>query len=553
MTEFNNNAPCSAEEEMYPAIEPDCGTRIKADPSKPAVSKTLAMKCAQCPKACFLHINMRGLEADITASTQNKFDVGNDVGELAQQLFPGGVEVKADRQEIYQALNLTQQYIEDGQTIIYEATAMDKEGLYAKADILTRDGSGWILNEVKSASDSDIKKNLAKEKLKGSAFDETHLTDIAVQLRAFEGAGFKINGCNLIVLNNEYIKNGDIDVNQLFSVYDVTEDVAELDINQLVEDTFKITKTDDEPIVKVGPQCNKPYDCVYTDHCWASIPKYSIFDVLTKKKAVDAENTTKSYKIENLTEGFKPSIGTLKAIDVDMYGKEETHVDTKQHIHKKTKLVEGLKLHLDELQYPLFYLDYETFMPAIPIFDKSGAYDQIPFQFSLHIQNEPGGEVVHHEFLHKEKTDPREAFAKKLVELCKGTGSVIVYNQTFEKSRNKDLAEIFPQYADALMDINDRMWDLMTPFSKRWIYNAKQKSSASIKYVLPAYTDLSYDGMGIANGLEAMIMMENFVKGNMTDEDGKKMLDDLHEYCKLDTWAMVVLLEKVVELVDQKV
>jgi len=546
MTESDNKAPCSAEIKMYPSIEPDCGNRIKPDESRPAVSKTLAMKCAQCPKACFLHVNMRGLEADIDSATQNKFDVGNDVGKLAQQLFPGGVEVVADRQEIYQALNLTQQYIEDGQKIIYEATAMDDKGLYAKADILTFDGNGWILNEVKSSSNTDIEKKL--KKAKGCAYDETHLTDIAVQLRAFEGAGFKINKCNLIVLNSDYVKNGDIDVKQLFSVYDVTDEVSNLDINALIEETFKITKSNEEPIIKVGPQCNKPYDCVYKDHCWSSIPKYSIFNVLTKKKAVEAENAIKSYKIEKLTEGYKPTIGTLKAIDVDMYGKEETRVDTVAHIHKKTKLEEGLLLHLDELKYPLFYLDYETFMPAIPVFDNSKPYNQIPFQFSLHIQNEPNGEVVHHEFLHRDKTDPREAFTKKLVELCKGDGSVIVYNQTFEKSRNKDLAEIFPQYADDLMNINDRMWDLMTPFSKRWIYNSKQESSASIKNVLPTYTDLSYDGMGIANGLEAMIMMENFVNGKLTEDESKKKSADLQEYCKLDTWAMVKLLEVVIDL-----
>ena len=498
----------------------------------PTVSKSLVMKCAQCSKACWFHTNMRGLEKEITPDVQNRFDVGHDVGGLAQQLFPNGIEVKVDRKEIFKAIELTKQYINDGHKHIFEATAMNpKNGLYSKIDVLSRDDNGWILNEVKSST-----------KVK-----DEHILDMAVQLQAFEGAGYKINKCNLILIDSDYIKGEEIDVKKLFQIIDVTEFVEEkwVEANAIVGKTIEVTNKE-EPIVDVGPHCTKPYDCVYKEHCWMSIPKHSIFNIFTKKKAVEIYGETNSYDIKNLTEAMKPT--GLKKADVEMYGKKGVHTSLKESRHRVTKEQESLPIHMEKLVYPLYFLDYETYMPAIPLHKGSRPYQQIPFQFSLHIQKEHGGEITHHEYLHREKSDPREGFAKKLVELCGTNGSVIVFNKTFEISRNKELANDCPKYEKEILAINERIWDLYLPFQKRWIYSNAQQSSASIKSVLPAFTDLSYDGMGIANGTEAMIMMENFVKGKLTKEESKKMLDDLHEYCKLDTWAMVKLLDYVVDL-----
>ena len=211
------------------------------------------------------------------------------------------------------------------------------------------------------------------------------------------------------------------------------------------------------------------------------------------------------------------------------YQQNKTHVDQ-----------EKLKEWLSKLKYPLFFLDYESFQSAIPLFNNSSPYQQIPFQFSLHVQESVGGEPKHFEFLHQKRSDPREEFIKELIRLCAGEGNVICYYKSFEETRNKELATDFPKYADAIKKISERMIDLWKPFNDRLIYSPKQQGSASIKEVLPAFTNLNYQGMEIANGSEAMEIYLDFIKGRKVDE--AKMINDLLSYCKLDTYAMVELI-----------
>lgn len=170
-------------------------------------------------------------------------------------------------------------------------------------------------------------------------------------------------------------------------------------------------------------------------------------------------------------------------------------------------------------------------MPAIPIFDNTSPYSQIPFQFSLHIQKEPHGELEHIEFLHQKQSDPRRSLAEALVEGCGKKGSIVVYNQQFEKTRNKELADLFPDLSADILAINERVVDQLIPFRNRYLYSSKQKSSASIKYVLPAFSDLSYKGMNIANGGDAMTKDLAFLNGSQTEEESKQMFEDLLKYC----------------------
>lgn len=235
-----------------------------------------------------------------------------------------------------------------------------------------------------------------------------------------------------------------------------------------------------------------------------------------------------SYDIKNIPQKLFPT--GAKVTDINCHQENKTHIDK-----------DKIKGWLRGLQYPLYFLDYETLMPAIPLFESTRPYQQIPFQFLLHIQNNLDDELQHFEYLHKEKSDPREEFIKKLIEVCGNSGSIICYNQSFEKTRNKELAEDFPQYAESLEAINRRVVDLMEPFQKRFIYSPKQQSSVSIKAVLPAFTELNYKEMGIADGSEAMGAYLNFIKGKIADE--AKLMEDLSAYCKLDTYAMVELVK----------
>ena len=186
------------------------------------------------------------------------------------------------------------------------------------------------------------------------------------------------------------------------------------------------------------------------------------------------------------------------------------------------------------------------------MFDGAKPYSQIPFQFSLHIQDTPVSEPRHIEFLHQERSDPRRALAEFLIKSCGEHGSIVVYNQAFEMTRNKELAELFPDLAADLLAINERVIDQLIPFRNRALYSYKQKSSASIKYVLPAFSDLSYKGMNIANGGEAMSKYLAFLEGNQTEEESKQMFADLLKYCGQDTYAMVLLMKVLYQFAEEE-
>jgi hypothetical protein len=209
---------------------------------------------------------------------------------------------------------------------------------------------------------------------------------------------------------------------------------------------------------------------------------------------------------------------------------------------------------LHGLEYPLYFLDYETVMNGIPLYEGTRPYQQVPFQFSLHVQKEPEGPLHHINFLHKERSDPRRAFAEKLIESCGEKGSVVVYYQPFESGRNSELAKDFPDLAKGLRAINRRMVDIYEPFQQRMLYDPAQNGSASLKVVLPTYTDISYEGMAIGNGEQALNEYKAFAAGYNTDpEDLERLWRALDEYCEKDTYAMVELINVLYEKADYDV
>ncbi|MDZ7742201.1 MAG: DUF2779 domain-containing protein [Bacteroidota bacterium] len=201
----------------------------------------------------------------------------------------------------------------------------------------------------------------------------------------------------------------------------------------------------------------------------------------------------------------------------------------------------------DRLSYPLYFMDFETFQPAVPLYDQSRPYQQIPFQYSMHLQKEPDGEVVHAEFLADWKKDPRAGFIESLIADAGEQGDILVYNQSFEIRILNELATDFPKYKDSIERIINRIVDLMQPFQQKHYYTPDMRGSYSIKKVLPALVpELKYDELEISEGgaasrgfEELMALEEGTVKENLRQ--------NLLEYCKLDTWAMVKILEKIKE------
>ena len=483
----------------------------------PTLSKSQYIKGLQCPKALWFYKHRKDLAPEITPVKQAIFDTGHEVGHVAQEYFEGGIEVTADYWDIEKAVELTNKYREEGYKLVYEATAVHPvTGLYSRIDILRKvdDSDAWDLIEVKSST----------------SVKDYHIDDLSFQYYVFKNAGYKIRDCFMMVIDNQYRRNGDIDPRGLLRMECITDQVlaTQDEVEYWTAELLAIADSEIEPEVEIGARCNKPFECDYKEHCWKHVPEYSILNIYQAGKAEQVVHACGSYDINNIPDDLLP-VG-IKLIDISSYRNGTIHSD-QQNIEKFLKRLEN----------PLCYLDYETVWPAIPLYDGVRPYQQVPFQFSLHIQAGSDSAIEHHEFLHKDSSDPRKAFAEFLIEACGDRGSVIVYNQGFEEKRNQELAEDFPEFAESLLYINSRMVDLLIPFKNRWLYHPGQKGSASIKRVLPAFTDLDYEGMDIAEGADASRLYQHFVQGKLGEEEIEKMWRDLSEYCLLDTHAMVEL------------
>jgi hypothetical protein len=479
------------------------------------LSKSQYIKGKQCAKALWFHHHRKDLLPETDDKTEARFESGREVGELARQLFPGGKLVDCKPWEIEKSLQMTKELIQQGVTVIYEAAALASDGAYARADILVKtDPGAWNLIEVKSSA----------------SVKDYHLDDASVQYHAFTQAGYEIDRCLLLHINSSYIRQGKLDLSALFTQVDITDQVhaQQPAIPSLVASLRILVSQAQEPQIGIGPQCSAPFDCDYQHHCWKGVPEYSIFDVLQGKKAFELAAATGSYQVKDIPAASIPK--GAKAIDLRSYLDNAVHAD-------KAKLQEFLA----PLQYPLYYLDFETLGPAVPMYNGTKAYQPVPFQFSLHIEQAPD-KLESKGYLHWQQTDPREEFVEQLLKQCGTSGPIIVYNKAFEAGCVAALAEVFPQHAAALLALNERMVDLLVPFKQRWLYHPKQNGSASIKAVLPAFTDKSYEELDIAEGSAASDQYMAFMLGKLADSEKEKLYSDLIAYCEMDTHAMVELM-----------
>ena len=485
--------------------------------TKFSISKSQFLVGLDCKKALWLSKNRKDLDTGPDASAEYRYQVGNEVGEIAQQFFGNGYQNQRKYFEIVEAYKETAERIGEGVTLLYEGLAIhSKNKAHARADILRQieDGS-WELYEVKSSTSAK----------------DYHIDDLSFQLMVFKDFGLNIKKIGVLHLNKDYMRKKDIEIKYLLKVSDVTESVLaqQSDISQKVEDILSVYYSEHEPSIDIGSHCK---DCSYKEYCWREKPKYNIFNIYRGSKAEKIYKNNASVAIEDLSKDDYPKGN--KRIDVQSYLTNQIYLDK-----------EKLSNFLDQIEFPIFYLDFETFSPAIPLFLDTKPYQNIPFQLSLHIEENTGGVLKHKKYLHKQKSDPRPLFAETLIEICQKKGTILVYNRSFEMNIIKTLAESFPHIKDDLLALNDRMVDLLEPFRSRYVYSYKQMSSASIKKVLPAFTNKSYNNLAIQDGLSASIKYEDFFNKRMTGGELEAYWEAVDKYCELDTMGMVDLLKSI--------
>jgi len=486
---------------------------------KPILSKSIFIRGLQCEKSLYLYKHHYSLKDEVSPQLQAIFNQGNNVGILAQDLFPNGTDASPSSHfKIQESVLKTKEFIEKGEKIIYEAT-FQYNGVIAALDILVKDEDGWKAYEVKSST----------------SVSDVYINDAAIQYYTIVNSGIKLKDISIVHINNQYVKNGGINIQELFTIESVYDRVQQVlpSIPDQIERFKQVVSNDEVPDIDIGPHCTKPYDCDFKGYCWSHIPDYSVFNIsrlnINKKFELYQQGALKFEEIDlNIT-----SFNSNQLLQVT------SELDNKTYIDKKS-----INNFLGDLNYPLHFLDFETMATAVPIYDNSRPYQQLVFQYSIHIQN-VNGDLEHNEYLAEAypNIDPREAFVKQLVEDCGDSGNILVYNIGFERGKLNDLISVYPEYSNEINRIISRLKDLMVPFQKKWYYTPEMKGSYSIKAVLPALVpELSYDDLDISEGGSASTIFTQMVLGEFSG-DIEKTRQDLLEYCKLDTYAMVKIYE----------
>lgn len=482
------------------------------------LSKSTFLRGSQCEKSLWLNKHRRELRDEVTASQQAVFDRGTSVGELAQQLFPGGVDASPDNYWEYdQSVALTQELIAAGREVIYEA-AFIHEGVLAALDILVKEDGLWKAYEVKSAA----------------SVKDIYLTDAAVQYHVMSGAGIELADISIIHINSKYVRRGELDIQKLFTVTSILDEVLERQAGLPAQlERFKAVLTLPEtPVMDIGAHCSNPYPCDFMGHCWQHMPRPSIFDLVNlRDEKAEAWYRQGIVRFEDLTEDHP--LTDAQQIQVN------THLGGQPHIDRA-----GIRAFLDTLTYPMYFLDFESFNPAIPLYEESRPYQHIPFQYSIHYKKDPQGELRHTYFLADGRGDPRPAFIENLLSKTRLPGTILTYNQKFEIGCLKGLARDFPLYQADLEERIGRIRDLMTPFRQQLYYSPQMNGSYSIKAVLPALVpELSYENLAINEGGDASLAFEQLIYDLNADKE--EIRKNLLEYCRMDTLAMVRVLEKL--------
>jgi len=483
------------------------------------LSKSRFQKGLQCQRALWLSVHRRDLAAPVSESQQWVFDQGSEVGRLAQQLFPGGVEVAEDHLHQAEALETTARLLAEGATVLYEP-AFTFGGAFARVDILAAVGDGtWDLYEVKSSA----------------SLKDVHISDAAVQAYAVEGSGLTLRTINIVHLNSAYVyPGGEYDVRALFTVENVT-DMARDFMRTVPESLAQLQAMLEgaEPEMRVGMQCDKPYSCEFGAYCHAFLPEQHPITGLPRLQEhqlhalLDAGLTC----ILDVPPTF-PGLSAAQRETVIVVQSGEPYAD-----------VAELASALSELTWPVYHLDFETVMPGLPLWPGTRPYQAIPFQYSVHVHHEDGS-TEHREYLHRGTDDPRRPLAEHMLADLGSAGSIVHYT-AYERTQIDGLTAALPGLAVALGKVRKRLFDL-EPVIRRNTRHPDAAGRSSIKYVLPAWCPgLTYADMNIGDGQTASVRYLRVVKGLADEAEATSTLADLVEYCALDTYAMVRLLEEM--------
>jgi len=491
------------------------------------ISKTNFLNYMECAKSLWLKLNRPELAKPLSDLDKKTIETGMQVGELARQHFKDCFNASRKnangRIDIEEQIKATKVALELGKTAIAEASFL-YEDLFCAVDILVKDGDGWSIYEVKASSN----------------YKDEHLYDVAFQKYVLQKLGFKIISCFIMHLNKEYERHGDLDLNELFGFEEVDEtkdiSLSVMNVGELIPQVRELVKLKEEPNIDFTKSCK---DCPFHDYCTKDLPKNNISEIC----GIHADVAYANINAGIITpEDFVRAGKSLKS--------KRQKVQLQAITFGKDRIVDkgAVDAFLSTLSYPLYHLDFETMNEGIPPFDGAHPYDQIPFQYSLHIETQKGGPYIHKEFL-GEKLNCDYDLAKQLLEDIPPHACVIAYHKSTEEGIIRKLAIKYQDLHDELLKRVENILDLIVPFKNGDYYDIKQGKSNSIKYVMPAlcpHMEEAYHNLPVVhNGGEALSMFPKLVK--MTGKEYEDTRWGMLKYCELDTWSMVEILKVLYE------
>ena len=497
------------------------------------LTKSKYTKYRSCPKALWMEV-FKSEEEIYDDNALARFAAGHEVGELAKG-YLGPYEdmtvMDGNVPDCGAMIVRTEDALKRGVENICEA-AFSIDGCYCAVDILHKSGSGYEIYEVKSSTSGD---------------KEIYAWDVAFQKHVLQRCGLPVVGTYLLHIDNTYVRNGEIEIKKLLKKYDIA-DAVEKELEGLPERLLDAKRilNEGEPETPLSMSCHKPYACPFWQYCSRELPTPSVFDLInlrwTKRISLYLAGKVSFEDINSM------KLSATQRMQVDGALKGEKHID-RDKIRIFLKNLAGPNKSL----YPLYFLDFESIQPVIPIFDGTKPNQQIPTQYSLHIQDSVGAMPRHLEFLAPSKGNPMRAIAERLCQDIPADVIVLVYNQTFERTRLKELADLFPDLKDHLLAIQNNIRDLIVPFQSGYYYLPEMRGSFSIKSVLPAlYPDdpeLDYHALNetCQNGGDAKNLFPHLK--DMQPEEEKQARQALLDYCRLDTLAMVKVMSKLYDII----
>jgi hypothetical protein len=486
--------------------------------AKSYLSKSKLISAWQCPKRLYLEKFQPDL-AEITENMEAMFAMGHEVGAVAQSLYgtAESVEIPFDRR-MGRMVEATRELLDSGARFpIFEGT-FEHDGVLVRADVLIPSADDWRLVEVKAST----------------SVKDYHVLDCAIQEWVLRNAGITLTSIHLAHINNRFVYEGEGNYHGLLVEHDLTDEI--LHVDPRVEDLIAKARnaiSGGVPQVAVGAHCSKPYDCAFQNYCWPT----------------DAE-----FPIAGL-KGSKAKLGQYVAegcCDIRDVPANEITADTQMRIHRVTcegvpEVLDGAGRILSALDYPRYYLDFETISPAIPIWAGTRPYEAIPVQWSCHIDDGTGDgsyqDMRHEEFLDLSGNPPMRALAESLIDELGDTGPVLMYTN-YEEGVIRNLIEMFPDLKRDLEKIIHRLFDLH-PVVKDHYYHPGMLGSWSIKAVLPTINPaMDYKTLeGIREGTAAS---NGFIEAISPETDMVRKLEleeQLRRYCRFDTEAMVEIVK----------